>query len=380
MSEKQILVNQKHKDNVFRILYRDDKKRQMELYNAVSGKNYTDAEELQVVTLKHAIYMGMKNDLAFIVFDELHLYEHQSTVNPNMPLRFLHYISKEYEGLVESRKLYGSKPVKLQAPYFTVFYNGTKKYPERIILKLSDLYKLSEEEHPLCSNRNNAVPFEDKGSTAEAGSMAAVPAKINDEEKSEPSLRDGMDLRFHENAADSEEVSRILEMESPFLELKVLVLNINSGNNTKFLEQCPTLREYMKYVERVRKYLPDMELEAAVKRAVDECIREGILEDFFRKNKAEVIAMSIFEYDEKEVIDYIREEERAIGREEGKEEGREEGKKEGKVEGRMEGKKEEAQKYGRLILRLTEEGKSSLVVKIATDDALRERLYEEYQL
>ncbi|KAI4440591.1 hypothetical protein FMM80_17240 [Schaedlerella arabinosiphila] len=111
-----------------------------------------------------------------------------------------------------------------------------------------------------------------------------------------------------------------------------------------------------------------MELEAAVKRAVDECIREGILEDFFRKNKAEVIAMSIFEYEEKEVIDYIREEERAIGREEGQ------------VEGRMEGKKEEAQKYGRLILRLTEEGKSSLVVKIATDDALRERLYEEYQL
>ena len=69
--------------------------------------------------------------------------------------------------------------------------------------------------------------------------------------------------------------------------------------------------------------------------------------------------MSIFEYDEKEVIDYIREEERAIGREEGK---------------------KEVQKYGRLILRLTEEGKSSLVVKIATDDALRERLYEEYQL
>ena len=106
-----------------------------------------------------------------------------------------------------------------------------------------------------------------------------------------------------------------------------------------------------------------MELEAAVKRAVDECIREGILEDFFRKNKAEVIAMSIFEYDEKEVIDYIREEERAIGREEGREEA-----------------KKEVQKYGRLILRLTEEGKSSLVVKIATDDALRERLYEEYRL
>ena len=99
-----------------------------------------------------------------------------------------------------------------------------------------------------------------------------------------------------------------------------------------------------------------MELEEAVKRAVDEVYQGRGLRRLFRKNKAEVIAMSIFEYEEKEVIDYIREEERAIGRE------------------------EEAQKYGRLILRLTEEGKSSLVVKIATDDALRERLYEEYQL
>ena len=144
MNEKQVFVNKEHKDNVFRILYRNDKTRQIELYNAVSGKNYTEDADLEVVTLKHAIYMGMKNDLAFIVSDDLHLYEGQSTINPNMPLSFLHYISKEYEGLVEGRKLYGSTPVKLQTPYFTVFYNGTKKYPERLILKLSDLYKMSE--------------------------------------------------------------------------------------------------------------------------------------------------------------------------------------------------------------------------------------------
>ena len=74
--------------------------------------------------------------------------------------------------------------------------------------------------------------------------------------------------------------------------------------------------------------------------------------------------MSIFEYDEKEVLDYIREEERTIGR----------------AEGRTEGRTEEAQKYGRLILHLTNEGKSDLIVKIATDDALRESLYQEYQL
>lgn len=86
--------------------------------------------------------------------------------------------------------------------------------------------------------------------------------------------------------------------------------------------------------------------------------------------------MSIFEYDEKEVLDYLREEERAIGRIEGKEEGRAEG----KEEGRAEGKEEEAQRYGRLILHLTNEGKSNLIVKIAADDALRERLYKEYEL
>ena len=347
MSEKQILVNQKHKDNVFRILYRDDKKRQMELYNAVSGKNYTDAEELQVVTLKHAIYMGMKNDLAFIVFDDLHLYEHQSTVNPNMPLRFLHYISKEYEGLVESKRLYGSTPVKLHAPHFVVFYNGTNKYPERMILKLSDLYKICE---------TNADGTADNGVNA---SSSTDTAKSNVDKGSDTAVK---------TVKAFSEIGRILQQESPLLELKVLVININPGNNQEFLDQCPTLREYMKYVECVRSYCGNMDLKEAVQRAVDECIKDGILADFLRKNKAEVIAMSIFEYDEKEVLDYLREEERAIGRIEGKE------------EGRAEGKEEEAQRYGRLILHLTNEGKSNLIVKIAADDALRERLYKEYEL
>lgn len=126
MEEKRVHVNEKYKDSIFCILYQDDKERQLELYNSVSGKNYTNADDLQVVTLKHAIYMGMKNDLAFLIADDLHLYEHQSTVNPNMSLRLLHYISKEYEGLVESRKLYGKEAVELPTPYFVVFYNGTK--------------------------------------------------------------------------------------------------------------------------------------------------------------------------------------------------------------------------------------------------------------
>ena len=275
MEEKRVHVNEKYKDSIFCILYQDDKERQLELYNSVSGKNYTNADDLQVVTLKHAIYMGMKNDLAFLIADDLHLYEHQSTVNPNMSLRLLHYISKEYEGLVESRKLYGKEAVELPTPYFVVFYNGTTKYPERKILRLSDLYKAS---------------YEGKAES------------------------DGNGVKVEDQSSDSEKIGDILEKESPFLELKVLVVNINPGQNKDFLKECTTLQEYMEYVVRVRRYRAKMELEQAVNRAVDECIKEGILEDFLRKNKAEVVAMSIFEYNEKEVMDYIREEEREIMR------------------------------------------------------------------
>ena len=79
---KQPLVVDEYKDTVFRILYRDDKGRQLELYNSVSGKNYTNADDLQVVTLKHAIYMGMKNDLSFILFHVMNIYERQTPSTP----------------------------------------------------------------------------------------------------------------------------------------------------------------------------------------------------------------------------------------------------------------------------------------------------------
>ena len=87
-----LTANRKYKDTVFRMLF-SDKKNLLELYNAVSGKNYDNADDLQIVTLENAVYMGMKNDLAFLLNTGIYLYEHQSTVNPNMPLRDLLYIT-----------------------------------------------------------------------------------------------------------------------------------------------------------------------------------------------------------------------------------------------------------------------------------------------
>lgn len=121
-----VRVNRKYKDTVFRILF-SDKEHLLSLYNAVSGKTYTDPEQLQIVTLENAVYMGMKNDLAFIIDTNLFLYEHQSTYSANMPLRDLFYIASEYQKLVDKKSLYSSKLQKIPAPKFLVFYNGTEE-------------------------------------------------------------------------------------------------------------------------------------------------------------------------------------------------------------------------------------------------------------
>ena len=90
--------------------------------------------------------MSMKNDISFIIDLRLKLYEHQSTYNPNLPLRFLMYLSNLYSKITANKNLYGTKLVKIQAPQFVVFYNGVEKRPEREIMKLSDAYMTQEKD------------------------------------------------------------------------------------------------------------------------------------------------------------------------------------------------------------------------------------------
>lgn len=113
--KKQLTTHRNYKDTVFRMLF-SDRKNLLSLYNAVSGVHYEDPKMLEIVTLENAIYMGMKNDLAFIIDTDLFLYEHQSTYNPNMPLRDLFYISSEYQKLVDKKSLYSSVLQKIPAP------------------------------------------------------------------------------------------------------------------------------------------------------------------------------------------------------------------------------------------------------------------------
>ena len=143
-----LAANRNYKSTVFAMLF-GDRERLLGLYNAISGKNYQDPEALEINTLENAIYMGMKNDLSFLIDDRLSLYEHQSTVNPNMPLRFLFYISDLYSGMTTEENFYGRKALSIPIPCFVIFYNGSEPQPDRKILRLSDLYTVRMKETQL---------------------------------------------------------------------------------------------------------------------------------------------------------------------------------------------------------------------------------------
>ena len=248
VSEKIPAANRQYKDTVFRMLF-SEKENLLSLYNAVTGNAYQNADDLKIVTLENAIYMGMKNDLAFMLETNIYLYEHQSTLNPNIPLRDLIYIGIEYQQYVDDKSLYSSRLQKIPAPKFMVFYNGTDAVDDRVELRLSNAY-----EH-----------------------LAG----------------------------------------EPDLELKVLMLNVNEGHNKELMEQCQTLKEYAIYVARVRKYTSEMNLNDAVARAIDECIKEGILVEFLRKNRSEVKMVSILEYDKEWEEKKLRKAEYEAGKTEG---------------------------------------------------------------
>ena len=143
--EETMSVNRQYKSKIFAMLYQD-KKELLSLYNAVNGTNYKDPEQLEINTLENAIYMSMHNDISFVIGCNVSLYEHQSTFSPNLPLRFLFYMSDLYSKMTKDENLYGTKKVEIPAPKFIIFYNGVEKRPERETLRLSDMY-YSREEH-----------------------------------------------------------------------------------------------------------------------------------------------------------------------------------------------------------------------------------------
>ena len=141
-------VARNHKDLLLHAIFKE-KEDFLRLYNAFNGTDYTDAAKLEITTLENAVFMSVKNDVSFVFLSELYMIEHQSTVNPNMPLRNLTYIANVLSKITAQEDIYSSKQIKLPTPRFIVLYNGTKQIEEKIVLKLSDAYEKKMEEPEL---------------------------------------------------------------------------------------------------------------------------------------------------------------------------------------------------------------------------------------
>lgn len=255
-SENEAKSYYSYKDRVFRLLF-CDKKKLLELYNALNHTAYTSEEDLTVNTLNNAIFMKMKNDISFVVESEMCLYEHQSSYCPNMPLRGFFYFADLYKKLIRDIDLSIRRKIRIPPPHYIVFYNGLERKEEEFEQRLSEVFESDEE-----------------------GCM----------------------------------------------ELVVRTINVNFGKNTELMKNCKTLYEYSYFVATVRRYQETKELTEAVNLAVEECIEANILREFLTEQKAEVIGMSIYEYNEEYVRKTLLEDGEALGEARGRAEGRTEGK------------------------------------------------------
>ena len=138
--QESVTINRTYKDRLFKIIF-EDKKELLSLYNALTGKNYQNPDELEINTIDDVIYMHLKNDMSFILDDWQNLFEQQSTFNPNQPLRGFFYFADLYKVKYFGKKIYSTRLLKIPTPQYIVFYNGTTNMPDKKELRLSDAFQ-----------------------------------------------------------------------------------------------------------------------------------------------------------------------------------------------------------------------------------------------
>ena len=265
-------TNRNYKDSVFVDLFAHDvtaKENFISLYNALHGTNL-DAKttDVQPVMLERVLYMKYYNDIAMLIDGKIViLIEHQSTINQNMPFRFLEYIARIYEKITTKDEKFGRKLVKLPIPEFYVFYNGKDDYPTESVMKLSDAF---------------------------------------------------MQL------GDASELKNQLENVNYPLEISVKVININVDKENPILKRCEALKEYSEFIEQVR-YNIESAIPEPLTTAIKQAIKKGFLLDYLNRKSTEVQNMLLAEYDYDTDIAVQRRESFEDGFSAGEEYGRKEG-------------------------------------------------------
>ncbi len=236
-------MSREYKSDVFSMLL-EDKANALEVYNALNNTYYTDPEAVEIIQLEKGVSLSIRNDASFIIDTNINIYEHQSTYNPNMPLRsMIYYVNSLEDWLKQNGKdLFSERQIKIPTPHFVVFYNGLAKRPEFEEMRLSRAFCLATEK--------------------------------------------------------------------PEIEVICSVYNINPNNNLNLKERSAVLDGYTYFVEKVRGYQrQNMKVEDAVNAAIDDCIREHVLEDFFRNRKDEIKKMTHLDYTWEKREKLIRKEE-----------------------------------------------------------------------
>lgn len=328
-------INRKYKDRLFRFIF-NNKKDLLDLYNAINGTDYSNPDDLTITTLEDVVFLGMKNDVSFLIDSALNLYEHQSTYSPNMPLRGLFYFSDILRNYVEEQQLdlYSSKKLPLPLPQFIVFYNGTQGQPDRKLLYLSDCFQYPENQQRQTTELQQPEATQNQ---AEKNNKLTIPAA---------------------------------------LECTALMLNINYGHNRVLMEKCKRLEEYAYFISSVRDYLfSGYEPRQAIQLAADESIAQNKLADILSKNRREVVDMLLTSFDEEKYKALVKKEAYEDGWEkgwkDGREEGREEGWKEGREEGRIEGQ-EAGIRLTKLVLKLSAQGLTMEEIATQTKTSLEQ--------
>ena len=237
-------TNRNYKDSVFVDLFAYDitaKENFISLYNALHGTNLdVKTTDVQPVMLERVLYMKYYNDIAMLIDGKIViLIEHQSTINQNMPFRFLEYIARIYEKITTKDEKFGRKLVKLPVPEFYVFYNGKDDYPTESMMKLSDAF---------------------------------------------------MQL------GDNCELKNQLENANYPLEIFVKVININVDKENPILKRCEALKQYSEFIEQVRSNIENAVSEPFTS-AIKEAIKKGFLSDYLNRKSTEVQNMLLAEYD-----------------------------------------------------------------------------------
>ena len=220
-------TNKNFKDSVFTALFGNPDLLR-DLYNALEGVSLPPDVPISINTLENVLYMDLYNDISFEIGGKLVvLIEHQSTINPNMALRLLFYITRVLEKMVDSRTQYSKKRLSIPWPEFFVLYNGVAPYPDKMVIRLSDLFEKPQD--------------------------LGLPEKTR-----------------------------------PLLELEVKVININKGRNEAIVNRCKKLAEYSEFISTARIFLGELgNKEDAIKAAVKYCQKHGILNEFLEIHGSE---------------------------------------------------------------------------------------------